>query len=324
MSAPRLRVLVDASLDIAALRVGIDGAGARVDTIGARLAGDDVAGVITWERAVGAADLARLPGLRVVVTPSVGFDHIDLDAARRHGGLWVCHVPGYCVEEMADTAVGLILALLRGIVVLDRHVRDGGWEAEAAGPLRRVRGSRLGVVGHGRIGAALAERARALGFEVWASDPAVPAEEIAAAGVRPVSLDELLADCHVVSLHAPLTPATRGLIGRRELARMRRGALLVNTARGALLDTDAVLDALDDGRLGGAALDVLEAEPPTAEHAAPQRRNLIVTPHAAYYSPDAEAELHRRAAHAVRAVLEGRPPEGALVIPGAPVAGTAP
>jgi D-3-phosphoglycerate dehydrogenase / 2-oxoglutarate reductase len=257
-----------------------------------------------------------MPRLRVVVTPSVGYDHLDLDAARRHGGVWVCHVPDYCVEEMADTAIALVLALLRGVVALDRHVRDGSWDAGRAGPLRRVRGTRLGVVGFGRIGSALAARAAALGFEVWASDPAVDASVVRSAGVRPAaSLDELLATCEVVSLHAPLSDATRGLIGARELALMPRGALLVNTARAALCDTGALLAALDDGRLGGAALDVLDVEPPTAEHPAPRHPRLIVTPHAAYASPQADAELERRVAAALRAALDGGAPDGALVAP---------
>jgi D-3-phosphoglycerate dehydrogenase len=309
------RVLVDASLDLDALRLGLGAAAARVEPVAGSLEGDDVVGVVTWEHAIGPAELARMPALRVIVTPSAGFDHIDLDAARGHGGVWVCHVPDYCVDEMAETALALVLALLRGVVQLDRDVRAGGWDATTAGPLRRIRGTRLGVVGHGRVGAALASRARALGFEVWASDPHVPAEVLAAAGVRPASLEDLLAACHVVSLHAPLTAATVGLVGAAEIAGMRPGALLVNTARGALLDTDAVLAALADGRLGGAALDVLAVEPPSAEHPAPRARNLIVTPHAAYYSPEAEVELHRRAAAAVRAVLDGGAPPAALVTP---------
>jgi len=249
------------------------------------------------------------------VTPSVGFDHLDLDAARRHGGVWVCHVPDYCVDEMADTALALALALMRGVVALDRHVRAGFWDAEAAGPLRRIRGTRLGVVGFGRIGAALAARAAAVGFEVWASDPGVDDDAIAGAGARPAALDELLAACHVVSLHAPLTPATRGLVGAGEIASMPRGALLVNTARAGLCDTGALLAALREGRLGGAALDVLDVEPPTPEHPAPELPNLIVTPHSAYASPEAEAELQRRVAAAVRAALDGGAPDGALVTP---------
>jgi D-3-phosphoglycerate dehydrogenase len=312
---PQARVLADDSVDREALAAALSRADVAVAPLDGALAGDDVVGVVAWERPVGEADLARLPALRVVLTPSVGFDHIDLDAARRHGGVWVCHVPDYCVDEMADTALALSLALMSGVVELDRRVRDGHWDAEGAGPLRTVRGTRLGVVGFGRIGAALAARAIALGFEVWASDPGVDDDAIAAAGVRPAALGDLLAACHVVSLHAPLTPATRGLLGTAEIAAMPRGALVVNTARAGLCDSGALLVALEEGRLGGVALDVLDVEPPTAEHPAPRAPNLIVTPHAAYASAEAEAELQRRIAAALSAVLDGRAPDGALVAP---------
>jgi D-3-phosphoglycerate dehydrogenase / 2-oxoglutarate reductase len=313
--AAATRVLADGAVDIEALGAALRDTGARVEAVDGAPAGADVVGLVTWERPVGEAELARLPGLRVLLTPSVGFDHLDLDAARRHGGVWVCHVPDYCVDEMADTALALALALMRGVVALDRHVREGFWDAEAAGPLRRIRGTRLGVVGFGRIGRALAARAVALGFEVSASDPAVADEAIRAAGVRPAGLEELLRGCDVVSLHAPLTPATRGLIGAREIAALRPGALVVNTARAGLCDTEALLAALRDGRLGGVALDVLDVEPPTAAHPAPQHPNLVVTPHSAYASPEAEAELQRRVAAAVRAALDGGAPDGALVTP---------
>jgi len=312
---PAGRVLADASVDHEALAAALAGTGVAVAPLDGVPAGDDVVGVVAWERRMGEAELAGLPGLRVVLTPSVGFDHIDLDAARRHGGVWVCHVPDYCVEEMADSAVALALALMRGIVELDRRVRDGHWDAEDAGPLRRIRGTRFGVVGFGRIGAAVAARALSLGFEVRASDPGVADETIAAAGVRPAALPDLLGACHVVSLHAPLLDATRGMIGAAEIAAMPRGALLVNTARAALCDTGALLAALREGRLGGVALDVLDVEPPTAEDPAPQAPNLIVTPHAAYASPEAEAELQRRVGAALRAVLDGGAPDGAIVAP---------
>lgn len=309
------RVLADASVDHEALGAALAATGVTVAALDGELSGDDIVGVVAWERPMGEAELARLPALRVVLTPSVGFDHIDLDAARRHGGVWVCHVPDYCVEEMADSALALALALMRGVVELDRRVRDGHWDVNGAGPLRRVRGTRFGVVGFGRIGAAVAARALSLGFEVWASDPGVADATVAAAGVRPAPLGELLAACHVVSLHAPLLDATRGLIGAAEIAAMPPGALVVNTARAALCDTEAVLAALRDGRLGGVALDVLDVEPPTPEHPAPRAPNLIVTPHAAYASPQAEAELQRRVEAALHAVLDGRAPDGALVEP---------
>jgi D-3-phosphoglycerate dehydrogenase len=229
--------------------------------------------------------------------------------------VWVCNVPDYCIDEVADSALALLLALLRGVVALDRDVRAGRWNDRAAGPLRRVVGTRLGVVGFGRIGRALAARAAALGMEVWATDPVVAPAAISEAGARPATLDELLAACEAVSLHVPLTAETERLLGTRELARMPRGSLLVNTARGGLVDTDALLAALESGHLAGAALDALEIEPPTRKEPAPQAPGLIVTPHAAWYSEDAERELKRRAVGAVRAVLEGREPDGVVVRP---------
>jgi D-3-phosphoglycerate dehydrogenase len=309
------RVLADPALSVEELQALLDGAGVSVERLVGAPAGADVVALVAWEHQVGAAELARLSALELVVTPSVGHDHLDLEAARRHGGVYVCHVPDYCVEEMADSALAHVLALMRGIVALDRSVRSGRWDAGAAGPLRRIRGTRLGIVGFGRIGAALAPRARARGFEVWATDPGVPMERMAAVGVRPCALDELLAACAVVSLHAPLTAQTEGLIGAAEIARMPRGGLLVNVSRGGLVDTEAVLAALQSGQLAGAAFDVLPVEPPTPARPAPRAATLTVTPHAAYASPEADAELHRRVAAAIRAVLEGRAPAGALVTP---------
>jgi D-3-phosphoglycerate dehydrogenase len=306
-----MKALIDPVLDLDRVRARLDGAGVAVEAIRGPLGGDDVVAVVTWDTPVAEAQLARLPNVRLVMTPSVGFDHLDVAAARRRG-VWACHVPDYCVQEMADSTIALLLALVRGIVALDRDVRAGGWSADAAGPLRRLSATRLGVVGAGRIGRAVITRARALGFEVWASDPLAGDAAIVAAGARPAALDELLGACHAVTLHVPLTDATAGLIGAAELALMPRGAHLVNTARGALVDTDALVRALQDGRLGGAALDVLPVEPPTADDPAPRAPNLIVTPHAAYASAEAEEELVRRVADGIRAVAGGGEPAGAL------------
>jgi D-3-phosphoglycerate dehydrogenase len=290
--------------------------GARPEALPRPWRGDDVVGLLIWEP-VGAVDMERLPGLQVIATCSVGFDHIDIEAAARRG-IWVCNVPDYCIDEMADSTLALLLALLRGVVVLDRDVRAGGWDDHAAGSLSRVRRASLGIVGFGRIGRAVAARALALGMEVLATDPLVDANEMALAGVKPATLDHLLRACSAVTLHLPLTAQTRGVIGERELALMPEGAFLVNTARAGLVDTAALISALESGRLGGAALDVLASEPPSAEHPAPRHPRLIVTPHAAWYSPHSEREVYRRAALAVRAVLEGQKPEGVVVRGGEP------
>jgi D-3-phosphoglycerate dehydrogenase / 2-oxoglutarate reductase len=274
--------------------------------------GEDVVALLVGpDTPVGAAEMDRLPALRIVATCSVGYDHVDMAAAADHG-VWVCNVPDYCVEEMADSSLALVLALMRGVVALDRSVREGNWDHAVAGPLRTNRGTRLGVIGFGRIGRALAARAMALGFEVCAVDPHLPDEAIAGYGVHPLTLDEALSNCEVFSLHSLLTDETRGMIGVEELACMPRGALIVDTARAALVDFDAVLAALDSGHLGGAAFDVLPVEPPTAEAPAPERPTLIVNPHAAWYSAATEHEAYRRPAVAVREALEGRRPTDAL------------
>ena len=267
-------------------------------------AGDDVVGLLIGsEQAVTAADLARLPALETIATGSVGVDHVDVEAARSRG-IRVANVPDYCVEEAADSTIALLLALLRGVVALDRSVRAGHWDFAATGPLRPLAGTRLGIVGFGRIGRAVARRASALGLDVWATDPAVPDGDIARAGVWPAALPELLGACDAVTLHLPYKRASRPLIGARELAGMSRGALLVNTARGALVDVRALVEALERGHLGGAALDVLPVEPPDA---APEAPNLIVTPHAAWYSPSALDRVWDGALGALRAALARRP-----------------
>jgi phosphoglycerate dehydrogenase-like enzyme len=308
-----MRVLVvDPSYSLDDVRGIVDGLW-EVEAAAAPWTGDDVVGLLTGpDFPVGKHELEMLPALKVVATCSVGYDHLDLDAAEELG-IWVCNVPDYCVEEMADTSLALLLALLRGIVALDRSVRAGGWDHTVAGPLRTFRGTKLGVIGFGRIGREVAKRALALGFEVWAVDPHVSDEEIAAAGVRPARLEDALETCLAFSLHSLLTDETRGLIGATELARMPYGSFLVDTSRAALVDFEAVLAALDSGRLAGAAFDVLPVEPPSAEAPAPEHPNLIVNPHSAWYSPATEHEAYRRPAVAVREALEGRRPADALV-----------
>jgi D-3-phosphoglycerate dehydrogenase len=307
------RVVVgDPVYDQGRVRELLAGTGVTVEEGREPWGGDDVVGLLVGtETEVRAPDLDRLPALRVLATCSVGFDHLDVGEAEQRG-VWVCNVPDYCVDEVADHSLALVLALLRGIVVLDRDVRAGGWDWTAAGVLRGIRGTRLGVVGLGRTGRALAERAAALGFEVWGTDPALTDEEIAAAGVRPAALRDLLSACHAVSLHVALSKETEGLLGKGELALMPDGAVLVDTARPQLVDLDALRLELESGRLGGAALDVIPVEPPTTEHPAPAWPRLIVTPHVAWYSAEAEEACVTRPVHSVRAVLEGREPAGAV------------
>ena len=304
------RVLCDPTVSVERLRTALDGLDVVVERSGSPWAGDDVVALCSWEP-VRSADLERLPSLRVVATPSVGVDHLDVDAATKRG-VWVSNVPDYCVEEMADHALSLLLALARGVVELDRSVRAGAWDHETAGRLQRISDMRLGIVGFGRIGRALAERANALGMEVWGHDPFLSDGDLAAAGVRPSSLDDLLSSCTAVSVHAPLTSETRGLIGRREIDLLPEGAYVVNVSRGGLVDTTPLVEALRRGRLGGVALDVLEVEPPTVDAPAPEAPRLVVTPHAGWYSEHADEAVVARAAGSIRDALEGRRPADAV------------
>jgi len=256
---------------------------------------EDVVAAFTIDEPMDAQLMDRLPSLRVVATATVGFDHIDIDAADERG-IAVVSVPDYCTQEVADHTVALLYALLRGVVALDGDVRRGSWNAKAVGPLRTLAELRVGIIGLGRIGNAVATRLLALGAEVWAHDIVAVMRD----GVRFVELDELLAECDAVTLHVPLTRETRNLIGRAQIAAMKPGAYLVNTARGAVVDVGAVLQALRAGRLGGAALDVLPQEPPPLAPLAPR---LILTPHAAWYSEAAEERSYRLAVARVRELL---------------------
>ncbi len=272
-------------------------------------ASDVVAVLVPPEIPVGPVALARLPGVRIVAATATGFDHLDL-AAIAAAGAWATHCPGYCDHEVAEHAIAFVLGLLRGTVLLDRAVRDGIWD-QAPAPPRRVAAATLGIVGLGRIGREVARRGGALEMRVLGSDPAVAAVP----GVEMVGLPELLASADVVTLHALLTPATRGMIGAAELALMAPGAYLVNCARADLIDHRALGGALRSGHLGGCALDVLPVEPPSADEPALAWPRTVINPHSAWYSPESATAPYRMAAEAVLAVLEGGEPYGVLAAP---------
>jgi phosphoglycerate dehydrogenase-like enzyme len=243
--------------------------------------------------------------LRIISAITVGVDHIDLEAARA-AGIWVTNVPDATTEEVAVTALAMALSLVRHIPFLDRDVRAGGWDAFATGRRRRPSRLTLGIIGLGRIGRHLAGLSTPIFGRVCAHDPA-PATPWPG-GVARLELRDVLAEADVVSLHLPAVPGEPPLIDAGAIARMRPGAFLVNVSRGALVDTDALLAALDDGRLGGAALDVVAGEPPAGD--APVRRHprVLLTPHAAFWSDDAEAASYaRQAANVVSWKRDGRP-----------------
>jgi D-3-phosphoglycerate dehydrogenase / 2-oxoglutarate reductase len=260
-------------------------------------AGQGAVALLTQYAPVTATVLDALPDCRAVGRYGVGVDNIDVAAARARG-MAVISVPDYSLEEVANHTIALILAAARGIVALHDSVRAGCWDFRAAGPLRRSSEQVLGIVGLGHIGAAVASRARAIGFTVAGYDPVQ-----SVTGVSPLSLPELLSASDIVTLHAPLTDATRHLLNDGTFALMKPGAVLVNTARGGLVDTAALRRALDAGRIGGAALDVTDPEP--LEPGDPLLRDgrVIITPHTAFYSEESLAELKRRAAEGLTAAV---------------------
>lgn len=251
--------------------------------------------------------IARMQRCRIIARYGIGVDNIDLDAALKKG-IIVTNVPDYCLDEVSDHALTLLLACARKVVFLDARVRRGRWEAKDAVPIYRIRGQVLGLVGFGRIARLLSEKARAVGFQVIAFDPYVDAAAMMHCGVGKVDLASLLAQADCVSIHAPLSRSTRGLIGEAELRRMKRTAYLVNTARGPVVQELALARALREGWIAGAALDVLESEPPDQTHPLLQLENVILTPHVAFYSEESVRELQRKAAEEVVSVLSNQPP----------------
>ena len=267
------------------------------------------AGVVCYHEVSITADiLDRLPHCRVVVRAGVGFDNIDLKAAGSCG-IGVCNTPDYGTTDVADHAIALTLAFLRGVPHFDRAIfadPEKGWTFDTVPTVRRLSTLTFGIVGLGRIGTATALRARALGMRVVFFDPyRATGTELSIGIDRAPSLEALLGEADVVSLHTPLTDETRHLIGAAALGAMKRDAILVNTARGGVVDLEALADALERGDVAGAALDVLEQEPPDIAHrlmrawrtpGSAVRDRLILTPHAAFYSPSSLVDLRRKSA----------------------------
>lgn len=244
---------------------------------------------------------------RIIARTGVGVDTVDLDMASSKG-IIVTNVPEYCEDEVSDHALALLLALARNVTLGNSIVHGGGWDLERLKPIYRLRGRTVGLVGFGKIPRLVAAKAQAFGMNVLTFDPYIEANTAATLGVTSVSLDELLASSDYVSVHAPLTPETHHMINAETLSKMQSHALLVNTARGPLVDVDALASALDAGQIAGAALDVLPAEPPPADLPLRGRDNVILTPHTAFYSEQSMTDLQAKAAQQVALVLGGQAP----------------
>lgn len=264
--------------------------------------------ILTCFSQVGAPVVRAAKRLQVIGRYGIGVDNIAVDVATSRGVL-VTNTPSYCTDEVAEHTLALMLALGRRVVAFDRAVHSGDWSLAAGQPVHRLRGQTLGIIGLGEIGAAVARRATALGLDVIAHHPRRPAADLRAAGAEPVSLADLARRADFVSVHVPLTDATEGLIDAAFLAAMKPTACLINTARGAVVDQDALVGALREDWIAGAAVDVVVGERLPADHPLLGIPNAIVTPHVAYYSEESLLDLGRLAAENVAAALAGtRPP----------------
>jgi D-3-phosphoglycerate dehydrogenase len=267
----------------------------------------DADGILNTYLPVDAKLISQLRRCRVIARYGIGVDNVDVEAAA-HAGIIVTNVPDYCVEEVAGHAIALILALIRRVPQADSQVREGRWELEGLRPIHRISNLAFGLVGFGRIARKVASVIEALGGHVLAHDPYVSP----APGIPPlVTLGELVEGSDVVSIHAPLTPDTRGLFDAALIGRMPRGAVLVNTSRGPLVELQDVVEALRSGHLGGAGLDVFDPEPVDPSTIA-EVPNLLATPHMAYYSEESILESQRKAATQVIKILTGVPPDYAV------------
>ncbi len=266
----------------------------------------DADGILVTFAPVGRRALAGMPRCRIVVRTGVGYDTLDVAAATERG-VMVANVPDYCIGEVADHALALMLCLWRRISELDGLVRTRGWGPQIT-PVRRLEGQVLGIIGLGRIGRAVATRARGFGLRLIASDPYVSTDVFSALGVESVGLDGLLGSADIVTLHTPLTDETRGLIRKETLRLMKPTALLVNTSRGGAVITEDLEQALREGWIAGAGLDVFETEPFPNDHPLRRLPHVELTPHAAWYSEESEVELRRRAARTVVQALRGEVP----------------
>jgi len=274
--------------------------------------------IVQWAP-ISARVLDALPGVRLISRLGIGYDMIDVEAATERG-VAVANTPDYCIEEVACHTLALVLDQARGVVALDAAVRAGRWAAaksfpDAARPSTTV----AAVVGYGRIGARVAAGLAGLGFRVLVHDRHVADRAVREAGHTPVSLSEALAGADIVTLHVPLTAETQHMIDARALAGMRPGARLVNTCRGGLVDEAALVAALESGQLAGAGLDVFEAEPPPPESPLRSLSTVTLSPHAAWYSAAALADLPVFATRQAIDFLAGRA-VAAIVNPGYAVA----
>jgi D-3-phosphoglycerate dehydrogenase len=277
-----------------------------------RVLRDAVGAIVDADTHISPEVLDEMRQCKIIVTASVGFDHIDLKAASSKG-IYVSNVPGYCAEEVADHTLGLLIAIARKILLLNRTTKAGRWDDwEAAEPVFRLRGRTLGIIGLGRIGTAVALRAKAFGLNVIAYDPYIPLGKDASLGVRSVDFGSLLHESDIISLHAPLTKETHHMIGSTEFDKMKQGVFIINTARGAIIDPNALVESLKSGKVAGAGIDVFETEPPHSDDLLLKMDTVIVTPHTGFLSTESQRDRQTMAVEEVSRILRNERPRSAI------------
>jgi D-3-phosphoglycerate dehydrogenase len=268
----------------------------------------DADAVLALREPFSARVMQAMPKCKIISRFGVGLDTIDVPAATA-AGIRVANVPDSNFDEVSTHALAMLLALLRRLPQYDAAVRAGRWDALGGGVgIRRPSHMRLGLVGFGRIGRDFARKAAAVGFQVCAFDPHMPAKVFEEAGVKQVTFEELLVSCDVLSLHVPLTDSTANLIDADALGQMIPGSYIINVSRGGLIDERALAAALESGHIAGAGIDTLASEPPQADNPLLTQTNLLLSPHAAHYSQQSYAEVRTKAFASVAAVLRGQEP----------------
>lgn len=255
--------------------------------------------------------LSRLTQCKAIVKVAVGYDNIELKRARELG-ISVYNIPDYGTEEVADHSIALLLSMIRKIAYMDRISKNDAWDWSKIKPTHRIRGSKMGIIGFGRIGGAVAKRAQAFGIDVVFYDPYVQSGVEKTFGVRRTdTLIELLESVDYISVHASLTETSHHLIGPKEFEHIKKGVLIVNTARGAIIDTDSLIRALETGTIAMAGLDVIEGEP-FVSNDLKAANNIILTAHSAFYSEEAFQEMREKSAHMANSILAGTSPRNLL------------
>lgn len=264
----------------------------------------DADAIIDVYAPVTAKVIDSLKRCQVIVRRGIGYDSIDVKAATAKG-IPVANVPDYCTDEVADHTMALLLCAARKIIPARDQIREGGWDLKKLAPIQALKDSTLGLVGFGKIPKAVAKRARCFDLKLQTSDPFITAELAAEHGVRLVSLEELLKTSDFISIHVPLTEDTRSMFSKREFAMMKPSAVLINTARGPIVDEEALIEALESGKIAFAVLDVTTKEPPAADNPLRRIANVTLTPHLAWYSENSMKLLGEKVAHEIVRVFKG-------------------